>query len=108
MASKMAKRFGFARQNTSTDVRQSSTPSEDGSDVPRYDQEKDASTAETTGISEVEANRKLSVFQKTHRWDPNLGIDTFDELEDATDTHDGKHEAQLTGQLVENSPYVEV
>lgn len=70
--------------------------------------EKDPAYAEVAGLNEVEANRKLSMFNVQHQWDPNMSNDAFDIVDEAMQSHDIKAEANLVGEMVENSPYPEV
>jgi len=59
-------------------------------------------------ISEVEANRKLKHFKKDHAWDPNMPDEAIEMVDAVTGAHDAKGEAQLVGDMIENSPYPEV
>jgi hypothetical protein len=59
-------------------------------------------------ISEAEANRKLKTFRDEHSWDPNMPDGAFDAVKSATEVHDGKTEAILVDELVNDSPYPEV
>lgn len=59
-------------------------------------------------VGEAEANQKLAAFEKAHRWDPNLGNDTLDEIDDAVNTRDPNVEGKLYDEVFENSPYPEV
>lgn len=65
-----------------------------------------ASMARDAG--EVEANRKLSVFEKAHRWDPNLDDDQLLEIDDAVNARDPNAEGRIYDEVFENSPYPEV
>lgn len=59
-------------------------------------------------ISEAEANHRLAVFRREHRWDPNMPDDAVEMVDAVTDAHDFKGEATLVGEVIENSPYPEV
>lgn len=59
-------------------------------------------------ISETEANRRLNVFRREHRWDPNMPDDAIEMVDVFTSAHDHKGEAKLVGEVIENSPYPEV
>lgn len=59
-------------------------------------------------ISEAEANRRLAAFRKDHQWDPNMPDEAIEMVDAVTDAHDAKGEAQLVGEVIENSPYPEV
>ncbi|EFE43060.1 OPT peptide transporter Mtd1, putative [Trichophyton verrucosum HKI 0517] len=53
--------------------------------------------AKSTGIeiSDVEANRRLDLYHRTHKWDPNLGDDTLDEVATATALNDSNAQNPL-------------
>lgn len=72
----------------------------------KIDQGKAASTARD--IEEAEANRKLSVFERAHRWDPNLDDDQLLEIDDAVHTRDPNAEGRIYDEVFEDSPYPEV
>lgn len=59
-------------------------------------------------ISEAEANHRLTAFRQDHKWDPNMPDDAMEMVDMATDAHDRKIEAELVGEVIENSPYPEV
>lgn len=59
-------------------------------------------------ISETEANRRLNAFRQDHKWDPNMPDDALEMVDMATEAHDHKGEAELVGEVIENSPYPEV
>ncbi|PNS17217.1 Sexual differentiation process protein isp4 [Sphaceloma murrayae] len=59
-------------------------------------------------ISEAEANRRLKVFRRDHKWDPNMPDEAIEMVDAVTGAHDPKGEAQLVGEVIENSPYPEV
>ncbi|KAF2831755.1 small oligopeptide transporter-like protein [Ophiobolus disseminans] len=59
-------------------------------------------------ISEAEASRRLAAFRRDHRWDPNMPDDAIESVDAVTGAHDHKGEAQLVGDVIENSPYPEV
>lgn len=112
------KRFGFKRTNTSGEPAPHTTTTELGDlNVDQATSSKLA--AEYAGdvhdhpdvvqdISEVEANRKLSVIQQDFFGDPNMPDAAFDAVNQATQAHDRKSEAVLVGELIDDSPYPEV
>jgi len=114
------KRFGFTRSNTSgepsgvtelTDVGDAKGDmSADVKSIPgTVLNDGDAIIAsDVRGISEVEAHSRLRKFRREHQFDPNLPDDAFDEIDETTGAHNAKGEAELVGELVENSPYPEV
>lgn len=113
------KRFTFRRTNTNNDpVSVNELPNLDRKDgaSPDLHSPMVAGFGDATGvvsdvvrrISEVEANRRLSAFRKDHSYDPNLPDSAFEAVDEATEAHDHKGEADLVGDLVENSPYPEV
>jgi OPT family small oligopeptide transporter len=59
-------------------------------------------------VQEAEANRKLSIFERSHRWDPNLDDDQLDEIDDAVNVRDPNAEGKIYEEVFENSPYPEV
>ena len=116
-AQKFKKRFGFARTNTDDRLPTSSGNNDSiemdapSTPIPAEElglDEKDPAYAEVRDISETEANRKLSIFHANHRWDPNMSNDAFEVIDEVTNTRDVKAEAQLVGDMIENSPYPEV
>ena len=74
--------------------------------IEKDDKETGRSTARD--VQEAEANRKLSVFEKAHRWDPNLGDDFLDDVDDALVNRDAAKESKVFDEVFENSPYPEV
>ena len=70
--------------------------------------EKETGKSTARDVQEVEANRKLSIFEKSHRWDANLGDDQLDEIDDAVNLRDPSSEAKIYDEVFENSPYPEV
>lgn len=72
----------------------------------KIDDETGATTARDIG--EAEANRKLSVFGKAHRWDPNLDNDQLEEIDDVINARDPSAEGRMYNEVFENSPYPEV
>ncbi|EFE30686.1 OPT peptide transporter Mtd1, putative [Trichophyton benhamiae CBS 112371] len=66
--------------------------------------------AKSTGIeiSDVEANRRLDLYHRTHKWDPNLGDDTLDEVATATALNDSNAQSKIIDRVIDNSPYPEV
>lgn len=59
-------------------------------------------------LSEVGTSRRLKLFSRSHRWDPNIGDDELAEVTGATTLHDANAEAKLVDRIIENSPYPEV
>ena len=110
--SSFKKRLGFARTNT--DRARPALHGEEDQNVGGAEHvvgsvdEKDPAYAEVAGLSEGEANRKLGMFGIQHQWDPNMSNDAFDIVDEAMASHDVKAEANLVGEMVENSPYPEV
>lgn len=111
------KRFGFGRSNTSGEVVKTELPNIDyevketrrGSTiVGGYGDGNEIIQDEVRKMSEVEANRRLSTFRREHNFDPNLPDAAFEAIDEATEAHDHKGEAELVGEIVENSPYPEV
>ena len=82
--------------------------SSSGSTEPVDVTEKDGGNSTGLDINEVEANRRLKAFERAHRWDPNLGDDQLDEIDDAVNAHDPRIEGKLIDEAFENSPYPEV
>jgi hypothetical protein len=77
-----------------------------GANSEKVQKETGASTARDEG--EAEANYRLSVFEKAHRWDPNLGDDQLEEIDDAINARDPAAEGRIQDEVFENSPYPEV
>lgn len=113
------KRFGFTRANTSgepsgvtelTDVKggMSTDVKSMDSDVNAFNDGDAIIASDVRRISEVEAHSRLRKFRQEHQFDPNLPDDAFDEIDETTMAHNAKGEAELVGELVENSPYPEV
>lgn len=109
------KRFAFKRSHTNNEDRIDATPSPayshdvGKSSVIATQSDASASIDEVVrDISEPEANRHLSHFRRDHKWDPNMPDDTMEMTDAVTDAHDHKGEAQLVGEVIENSPYPEV
>ncbi|KAI9649692.1 hypothetical protein NHQ30_002273 [Ciborinia camelliae] len=71
-------------------------------------EDKDAATSTARDIQEAEANRKLTTFEQLHRWDPNLGQDQLEEIDDAINRRDANAEGRIYDEVFENSPYPEV
>lgn len=69
---------------------------------------KDEGFSTATDVLEAEANRKLSVFEKAHRWDPNLDDDFLEDVDDALVRRDASKENKVYDEVFENSPYPEV
>lgn len=70
--------------------------------------EKDTGKSTARDVQEAEANRKLSIFEKTHRWDPNLDDDQLHEIDDVINLRDPNAEGKIYDEVFENSPYPEV
>ena len=70
--------------------------------------EKETGAATARDIGEAEGNRKLTVFEKAHRWDPNLDDDQLLEIDDAVNARDPNAEGRVYDEVFENSPYPEV
>jgi hypothetical protein len=70
--------------------------------------EKDTGKSTARDVRDAEANRKLSVFEKSHRWDPNLDDDQLHEIDDAVNLRDPNAEGKICDEVFENSPYPEV
>ncbi|TGO84229.1 hypothetical protein BPOR_0532g00040 [Botrytis porri] len=71
-------------------------------------EEKDDAVPTARDIQEAETNRKLTAFEQLHRWDPNLGQDQLEEIDDAINRRDGNAEGRIYDEVFENSPYPEV
>jgi len=85
-------------------IAQSRTPP----DTIESPEEKDDAVSTARDIQEAETNRKLTAFEQLHRWDPNLGQDRLEELDDAVNRRDGNAEGRIYDEVFENSPYPEV
>jgi hypothetical protein len=70
--------------------------------------EKDIAESSGRDVNEVEANKKLSAFERAHRWDPNLDDDQLHEIDDAVNARDPNAEGKVYDEIFENSPYPEV
>jgi len=46
--------------------------------------ENDTSISTAHNIGEAETNRRLAIFEKAHRWDPNIDDSQLEEINDAT------------------------
>ncbi|KAI5196195.1 hypothetical protein AUEXF2481DRAFT_6299 [Aureobasidium subglaciale EXF-2481] len=124
MSSKgIGKRFGFKRSNTNQDPisvneitrEDSQTKNGSSSKTPvGHGQAEEIVDGEeiiegvVRDITEVEANERLRAWKKDHRWDPNMDDEAIEMVDAVTGAHDAKAEAQLVGDMVENSPYPEV
>lgn len=71
-------------------------------------EEKDGAISSARDEQEAEANRKLTAFEQLHRWDPNLGQDQLEEIDDAINRRDANVEGRIYDEVFENSPYPEV
>lgn len=101
----LLKKLRSGKTKTTDGVALSPQDSSSGSHTPV---EKDTGKSTARDVSEPEANRKLSVFEQAHRWDPNLGDDALDDIDDAVHHRDPAAEGKLVGEIFENSPYPEV
>ncbi|KAJ8113656.1 hypothetical protein OPT61_g4264 [Boeremia exigua] len=109
MSSKgLGKRMGFKRTKTDQEpvsVAELSPSSSSGeqahNDNPMIDEV-------VRNIDETEANTRLAAFRREHRWDPNMSDEAIEMVDAVTATHDYKSEAQLVGEIIEDSPYPEV
>ncbi|KAL5376381.1 hypothetical protein DPSP01_010492 [Paraphaeosphaeria sporulosa] len=116
MASKaFSKRLGFKRRNTDqepvTVTELSHMEGESSGARPIVAGHEDASSVideVVRDISETEANQRLNAFRQDHKWDPNMPEEAIDMVDAVTEAHDHKGEAQLVGEVIENSPYPEV
>lgn len=115
------KRFGFKRSNATGDPATNTTinngiSDSDSGDAPVVDRlapefagdVKHDHSEDIFDISEVEANRRLSMFNKEHFYDPNMPDTAFEAVDEATQAHDQKGEKLLVGELIDDSPYPEV
>lgn len=109
--SKLARRFGLFRKDTSSELPSLDAVAHDSTSNSNNSIEKDVAVttgAEVKPETEIEANIQLKKLEKKHRWDPNLPRELVDGIDDATAHHDVNQELKLVDQLVENSPYPEV
>lgn len=72
------------------------------------DAEKDIGLSSARDIVGAEANRKLAIFERAHRWDPNLDDSQLDAIDDAVNARDPSSETRVFDEVFENSPYPEV
>jgi len=88
----------------------SSEPSGDTNASPHESitDEKKVGKSNDVDIQEAEANQRLRLFEKAHRWDPNLEDKQLEEIDDAVNTRDPNAEGILYDEVFENSPYPEV
>ncbi len=49
---------------------------------------KDTGISTAQNIGEAEANRRLAIFENTHRWDLNIDDDQLEEMDDAIHVRD--------------------
>jgi hypothetical protein len=68
----------------------------------------DIATTPAMDLSEIEANHRLNLYHRAHRWDPNLEDDDLEEVAGAATLHDAETEAKMVNKVIENSPYPEV
>lgn len=59
-------------------------------------------------ITESQANRRLSLFKKTNRFDPNMEKDDLERIDELMDEHNTVGEVQAIEDYLGNSPYPEV
>jgi hypothetical protein len=110
-----AKRFGFQRSNTSGEPSGPSAQTE-LSDYSKGGVEVGTNLVDgeqvidntVNKISQEEAAQRLKAFRREHHFDPNLPDEAFDAIDENLDAGDAKGEAQLVGEIIENSPYPEV
>jgi hypothetical protein len=102
------KRFRPKEANPIDGINPSPQHSNTGSAQPSDNAEKDAGLTSARDIAEAEANRKLTIFERAHRWDPNLDDEQLDEIDDAVNARDPSSEARIFDEVFENSPYPEV
>lgn len=109
-----SKRLGFRRTNTDqeavtvTNVAPKGTGEANSSAVAGHGDANSIIDDVVRDISETEANRRLNAFRQDHKWDPNMPDDALEMVDVATEAHDHKGEAELVGEVIENSPYPEV
>lgn len=115
MASKgFSKRLGFKRRNTEqepvtvTELNQLEGEGSGSAGAGHVGNGNSIIDDAVNDISEEEANQRLHVFKQDHRWDPNMPDSTIDMVDAVAEAHDHKGEAQLVGDVIENSPYPEV
>lgn len=70
--------------------------------------EKDAAVSTGRDVEAADANRRLAVFERAHRWDPNLDDEQLHDIDDAVNARDTNSEARIFDEVFENSPYPEV
>lgn len=63
------------------------------------------SASSTADDSQIEANRKISLYRRAHRWDPNLEDEYLDEVAAVQRKGSG---SKFLNRMAENSPYPEV
>ncbi|CAC9891319.1 unnamed protein product [Aureobasidium pullulans] len=117
MSSKgFGKRLGFKRSNTNQEpITVTEIGADDGNNaassskiVAGHGDAEEIIHGVVRDITEVEANHRLNVFRQDHKWDPNMPDEAIEMVDAVTGTHDAKGEAQLVGEIIENSPYPEV
>jgi len=59
-------------------------------------------------VTEAEANRRLSLFKKTNRFDPNMEKEDLERIDELMEDHNVVGEVRAIDELMENSPYPEV
>ncbi len=104
----LLKRFKRTNSDPIDGVAPSPPISSSGSREAKEVTEKDVGLSTAQDYSEEEANRKLNLFERAHRWDPNLDDSQRHEIDDAVNTRDPNAEGTVYDELFENSPYPEV
>ena len=104
----LLKRFGRKENDTADGVDELHQDSITRASLPSSKSEQDVGKSSARDVAEIEANRKLSVFEKAHRWDPNLDNDQLDEIDEAVNARDPNAEGKLYEEVFENSLYPEV
>lgn len=71
--------------------------------------EKIRSASSTADGSHHETSRRLTLYHRVHRWDPNLDDEYLEEVADAAKAHEGSpRNKRMVQRVLENSPYPEV
>jgi hypothetical protein len=56
----------------------------------------------------AEVERDITMFNKAHAWDPNIGSEKLDAMGNAVNAHDVEAELAIEHEITEDSPYPEV
>jgi hypothetical protein len=104
----LLKRFRHGETDTTDAVVSSPQDSNSGSALPPDNNEKDSGVSSARDIQEAETNRKLAVFERAHRWDPNLDDEQLLEIDNVVNAGDANSGARVFEEIFENSPYPEV